>query len=64
MKKIRFQDKHPGSATLVTIHFFVSGLGDDQHDLGPDFVIDSWLETFWARALELSPLPPGIQSLR
>jgi hypothetical protein len=59
MKKIRIQDKHPG-----TIHFFVSGLGDDQHDLGPDFVIDSWLEKFWARALELSPLPPGIQPLR
>jgi len=35
------------------------GLGDDQHDLGPDFVIDSWLESFWNLSLQLYPLPAG-----
>ena len=36
-----------------------TGLADDQHDLGPDFVIDKWLDEFWAVALQLYPLPPG-----
>jgi len=36
------------------------GLGDDQHDLGPDAVIDPWLINFWNRALELMPLPTGL----
>jgi len=39
------------------------GLGDDQHDLGPDFVIDSWLEQFWELALQLYPLPPGLEPI-
>jgi hypothetical protein len=41
-----------------------AGLGDDQHDLGPDFVIDSWLEKFWNLALEIYPLPTGVQPAR
>ncbi|XP_006001477.1 NADPH-dependent diflavin oxidoreductase 1 isoform X2 [Latimeria chalumnae] len=35
------------------------GLGDDQHDLGPDAVIDPWLKEFWEKALSLYPLPQG-----
>ena len=39
------------------------GLGDDQHDLGPDFVIDPWLADFWKVALEMMPLPEGLQPI-
>ena len=39
------------------------GLGDDQHDLGPDFVIDPWLADFWRVALEMMPLPEGLQPI-
>uniref|UniRef100_A0A8C8T117 NADPH-dependent diflavin oxidoreductase 1 n=1 Tax=Pelusios castaneus TaxID=367368 RepID=A0A8C8T117_9SAUR len=35
-------------------------LGDDQHDLGPDAVIDPWLLDLWGRILPLYPLPPGL----
>ena len=37
------------------------GLADDQHDLGPDFVIDPWVTEFWKKALEIAPLPPGVE---
>uniref|UniRef100_A0A6A7FQY1 NADPH-dependent diflavin oxidoreductase 1-like n=1 Tax=Hirondellea gigas TaxID=1518452 RepID=A0A6A7FQY1_9CRUS len=36
------------------------GLADDQHDLGPDFVVDSWLEHFWLKMGELYPSPEGL----
>ncbi|XP_042203496.1 NADPH-dependent diflavin oxidoreductase 1-like isoform X1 [Homarus americanus] len=39
------------------------GLGDDQHDLGPDFVIDPWLKSWWSLVLELHPLPEGRKPL-
>ncbi|XP_066569284.1 NADPH-dependent diflavin oxidoreductase 1 [Amia ocellicauda] len=39
------------------------GLADDQHDLGPDAVIDPWLIAFWDRALALYPLPAGVTML-
>lgn len=39
------------------------GLGDDQHDLGPEFVIDPWLENWWKKVLELYSLPDGVQPL-
>lgn len=39
------------------------GLGDDQHDLGPEFVIDPWLENWWNKVLELYPLPEGVRPL-
>ncbi|XP_019331446.1 NADPH-dependent diflavin oxidoreductase 1 isoform X3 [Alligator mississippiensis] len=35
-------------------------LGDDQHDLGPDAVIDPWLLDLWEKVLALYPLPPGL----
>ena len=40
------------------------GYGDDQHDLGPDFVIDPWLQTFWDKAIQLYPLPEGLEPIR
>jgi len=36
------------------------GLADDQHDLGPDFVVDSWLQRWWDLALQRHPLPKGV----
>ncbi|KAK1155529.1 NADPH-dependent diflavin oxidoreductase 1-like isoform X1 [Acipenser oxyrinchus oxyrinchus] len=39
------------------------GLGDEQHDLGQDAVIDPWLSAFWERSLELYPLPVGVSVL-
>ncbi|KFP33975.1 NADPH-dependent diflavin oxidoreductase 1 [Colius striatus] len=36
-------------------------LGDDQHDLGPDAVIDPWLLALWDKILTLYPLPPGLE---
>ncbi|CAL4098659.1 unnamed protein product, partial [Meganyctiphanes norvegica] len=39
------------------------GLGDDMHDLGPDFVIDSWIKELWIKLLDLNPLPPGIEAI-
>ncbi|XP_078382662.1 NADPH-dependent diflavin oxidoreductase 1-like isoform X2 [Oculina patagonica] len=35
------------------------GLADDQHELGPDAVVDPWLKQLWERVLRLHPLPPG-----
>ncbi|XP_018422764.1 PREDICTED: NADPH-dependent diflavin oxidoreductase 1 [Nanorana parkeri] len=35
-------------------------LGDDQHDLGPDAVVDPWLKHLWNNVLSLHPLPPGL----
>ncbi|XP_067662793.1 NADPH-dependent diflavin oxidoreductase 1-like [Haliotis asinina] len=40
------------------------GLADDQHDLGPDAVIDPWLTSLWERVLDLWPLPPGTEITR
>ena len=48
---------------LGAVQLLAPGLGDDQHDLGPDFVIDPWLESFWRLALQLYPLPPGKQPI-
>jgi len=35
------------------------GLGDDQHDFGPDFVVDAWLLELWDLVLQLCPIPDG-----
>ncbi|XP_061459688.1 NADPH-dependent diflavin oxidoreductase 1 isoform X3 [Rhineura floridana] len=37
-----------------------AALGDDQHDLGPDAVIDPWLLDLWEKILALYPLPSGL----
>lgn len=38
-------------------------LGDDQHDLGCDAVVDPWLESLRRELLVLYPLPPGLQPI-
>ena len=48
---------------LGGVQLLPPGLGDDQHDLGPDFVIDTWLESFWKLALQLYPLPFGLEPI-
>ncbi|RMX46189.1 hypothetical protein pdam_00007846 [Pocillopora damicornis] len=35
------------------------GLADDQHDLGPDAVVDLWLQQLWEKMLRIHPLPAG-----
>jgi len=50
-------------AQLGGLQLLAAGLGDDQHDLGPDFVIDPWLESFWTLALQLYPLPSGCEPI-
>ncbi|XP_002732733.1 NADPH-dependent diflavin oxidoreductase 1 [Saccoglossus kowalevskii] len=35
------------------------GLADDQHDLGPDAVVDFWLKELWEKLLTMYPLPQG-----
>ncbi|CAH3041690.1 unnamed protein product [Porites lobata] len=35
------------------------GLADDQHELGPDAVVDPWLKQLWEKVLKMYPLPPG-----
>ncbi|KAK3527280.1 hypothetical protein QTP86_018608 [Hemibagrus guttatus] len=39
------------------------GLADDQHDLGPDGVIDPWLNLFWQKALALYPPPADLSPI-
>ena len=38
-------------------------LGDDQHALGPDAIIDPWLQDLWKELLYSFPLPPGLESI-
>ncbi|MBN3323911.1 NDOR1 oxidoreductase, partial [Atractosteus spatula] len=47
-----------GASALLPV-----GLADDQHDLGPDAVIDPWLSAFWDRAQAVCPLPAGVSVL-
>ena len=35
--------------------------GDDQHDMGLDAAVNPWLEEFWQKALQMFPLPEGVQ---
>ena len=41
----------------------MSRLADDQHDLGPDYVVDSWLESWWSLALQLFPMRGGQEAV-
>lgn len=41
-----------------------AGLADDQHDLGSDAVIDSWLTSFWAKVFALYPSLSDVIPLR
>ncbi|XP_064396442.1 NADPH-dependent diflavin oxidoreductase 1-like [Halichondria panicea] len=38
-------------------------LADDQHDLGPDAVVDPWLQSLCEQLLSLYPLPPTLDPL-
>nr|XP_020456781.1 NADPH-dependent diflavin oxidoreductase 1 [Monopterus albus]XP_020456782.1 NADPH-dependent diflavin oxidoreductase 1 [Monopterus albus]XP_020456783.1 NADPH-dependent diflavin oxidoreductase 1 [Monopterus albus] len=40
------------------------GLADDQHDLGPDAVIDPWLTSFWEKVFALYPSLTDVIPLR
>lgn len=47
-----------GGQSLVKL-----GLGDDQHDLGPDFVINPWLKELWNKLMDMYPLPEGCKPI-
>lgn len=50
---------HLGASPIIEI-----GLADDQHDLGTDFVVDSWLKKLWDLILRNFPLPPGLKPIQ
>ncbi|CAG2162563.1 unnamed protein product [Oppiella nova] len=39
-------------------------LGDEQHDCGPNAVIDPWLQVFWSRVCELLSLSPDLSQIQ
>ena len=45
-----------GAESLVDV-----ALGDEQHPLGFDVVVDPWLKELWEVVLQLIPLPPGLE---
>lgn len=49
-KKLHKRMQQLGASTLLPV-----GLADDQHDLGPDGVVDPWISSFWDRTLALYP---------
>ncbi|KAM6985413.1 NADPH-dependent diflavin oxidoreductase 1 [Aplochiton taeniatus] len=49
-KKLHKRMQQLGASVLLPV-----GLADDQHDLGPDGVVDPWISSFWDRALALYP---------
>ncbi|XP_048876951.1 NADPH-dependent diflavin oxidoreductase 1 [Brienomyrus brachyistius] len=57
-KKLHKRLLQLGASILLPV-----GLADDQHDLGPDGVIDPWLTAFWGKALSLYPPPAGLKAL-
>ncbi|XP_023653136.2 NADPH-dependent diflavin oxidoreductase 1 isoform X2 [Paramormyrops kingsleyae] len=57
-KKLHKRLLQLGASILLPV-----GLADDQHDLGPDGVIDPWLTAFWEKALSLYPPPAGLKAL-
>ncbi|XP_075761313.1 NADPH-dependent diflavin oxidoreductase 1 isoform X1 [Pelodiscus sinensis] len=54
-KKLHKRLLQLGASPLLPV-----ALGDDQHDLGPDAVVDPWLLDLWGRILPLYPLPSGL----
>ncbi|KAI4875766.1 hypothetical protein NFI96_024282, partial [Prochilodus magdalenae] len=58
-KKLHKRLQQLGANALLPV-----GLADDQHDLGPDGVIDPWLISFWQKVLSLYPPPAGLSPLR
>ncbi|MED6276385.1 NADPH-dependent diflavin oxidoreductase 1 [Characodon lateralis] len=58
-KKLHKRLLQLGAGMLIPV-----GLGDDQHDLGPDAVIDPWLRSFWEKVLVLYPSVSNMEALR
>ncbi|GAA6089541.1 NADPH-dependent diflavin oxidoreductase 1 [Tachysurus ichikawai] len=58
-KKLQKRLLQLGANALLSV-----GLADDQHDLGPDGVIDPWLNLFWQKALALYPPPADLSPFR
>ncbi|XP_060719181.1 NADPH-dependent diflavin oxidoreductase 1 [Tachysurus vachellii] len=58
-KKLHKRLLQLGANALLSV-----GLADDQHDLGPDGVIDPWLNLFWQKALALYPPPTDLSPFR
>ncbi|XP_073171096.1 NADPH-dependent diflavin oxidoreductase 1 isoform X2 [Lepidochelys kempii] len=54
-KKLHKRLQQLGASPILPV-----ALGDDQHDLGLDAVVDPWLLDLWGRILPLYPLPPGL----
>ncbi|XP_012378956.1 NADPH-dependent diflavin oxidoreductase 1 isoform X4 [Dasypus novemcinctus] len=54
-KKLHRRLLQLGGSALLPV-----GLGDDQHELGPDAAVDPWLRDLWEKVLGLHPLPPGL----
>lgn len=57
-KKLHKRLEQLGGSAIMS-----AGLGDEQHDLGADAVVDPWLREFWEKALSLYPLPVGLHIL-
>ncbi|XP_072285618.1 NADPH-dependent diflavin oxidoreductase 1 isoform X2 [Pyxicephalus adspersus] len=54
---------HKRLLQLGAIPIVSPALGDEQHDLGPDAVVDPWLKDLWNKVLSLHPLPPGLSMI-
>uniref|UniRef100_A0A8C5WM58 NADPH-dependent diflavin oxidoreductase 1 n=1 Tax=Leptobrachium leishanense TaxID=445787 RepID=A0A8C5WM58_9ANUR len=54
---------HKRLAQLGANPVLPAALGNDQHELGPDAVLDPWLQDFWRKVLSLFPLPGGLSVL-
>lgn len=57
-KKLNKRLLQLGGQPLIPI-----GLGDDQHDLGYDAVVDPWINSLWKAVLNIHPLPTGVTPL-
>ncbi|XP_060923388.1 NADPH-dependent diflavin oxidoreductase 1 [Limanda limanda] len=58
-KKLQKRLAQLGARVLLPV-----GLVDDQHDLGPDAVVDPWLASFWEEVLLLYPSVADLAPLR
>uniref|UniRef100_A0A3Q2QA66 NADPH-dependent diflavin oxidoreductase 1 n=1 Tax=Fundulus heteroclitus TaxID=8078 RepID=A0A3Q2QA66_FUNHE len=58
-KKLHKRLQQLGAGMLLPV-----GLADDQHDLGPDAVVDPWLGSFWEKVLVLYPSLSDVEPLR
>ncbi|KAM4019635.1 NADPH-dependent diflavin oxidoreductase 1 isoform 2-T2 [Anomaloglossus baeobatrachus] len=57
-KKLHKRLQHLGANPIQS-----PALGDDQHDLGPDAVLEPWLNELWDKVVSLYPHPPGVTTI-